>query len=63
MVISKGWDYTLLHAYKSTSVRTREIRIDPMSPTVFEKKKNIAAKHYKNMPPISSASWTWTCVS
>jgi hypothetical protein len=32
-----------LHAYKSTRVRTREIRIDPMSPTVFEKKKNMVA--------------------
>ena len=37
--------YPPLHAYKSTRVRTREIRIDPMSPTVFEKKKNMAANH------------------
>jgi hypothetical protein len=34
----------MLHAYKIRRVRIREIRIEPISPTVFEKKKNMAAE-------------------
>jgi hypothetical protein len=34
----------MLHAYRSSRVRIREIRTDPISPTVFEKKKNMAAE-------------------
>jgi hypothetical protein len=31
----------VLHAYKISRVRMSEIRMDPITPTVFEKKKNM----------------------